>query len=99
LKAVTVPGETVFIAVALGRQATAGGGWSPRLLGAGPVLCYTCCNLKREDLSMRKSLLLIAIAFAGFAGFLMGQVTTESKFEIVKYPLPGSQDTVGEVET
>jgi hypothetical protein len=48
---------------------------------------------------MRKSLLLIAIAFAGFAGFLMGQVATESKLEIVKYPLPGSEDTVGEVET
>jgi hypothetical protein len=62
-------------------------------------LCYTCCNLKCEDLSMRKSLLLIAIAFAGFAGFLMGQVTAENKLEIVKYPLPGSEDTVGEVET
>ena len=48
---------------------------------------------------MRKSLVLIVIAFAGFAGFLMGQVSTESKLEIVKYPLPGSEDTVGEVET
>ena len=43
--------------------------------------------------------LLMAIAVAGFAGFVMGQVTTEKKAEIVKYPLPGSEDTVGEVET
>src|ERR1700680_4268019 len=47
----------------------------------------------------KRILLLIAIAVAGFAGFLTGQVTTEKKVEIVKYPLPGSEDTVGEVET
>jgi hypothetical protein len=35
----------------------------------------------------------------GFAGFLMGQATTEGKVEVVKYPLPGSEDTVGEVKT
>lgn len=44
-------------------------------------------------------LLLMAIAFVGFVGFLAGQVTTEKNLEIVKYPLPGSEDTVGEVET
>jgi len=54
---------------------------------------------RKEDVSMTKRiLLLIAIAFAGFAGFLTGQVITE-KMEIVKYSLPGSEDTVGEVET
>ena len=47
----------------------------------------------------KRILLLIAIAFVGFAGFLTGQITTEKKVEIVKYPLPGSEDTVGEVET
>ena len=55
---------------------------------------------RKEDVSMTKRiLLLIAIAFAGFAGFLTGQVITEKKMEIVKYSLPGSEDTVGEVET
>jgi hypothetical protein len=47
----------------------------------------------------KRVLLLTAIALAGFAGFLAGQVTSEKKLEIVKYPLPGSEDTVGEVET
>jgi hypothetical protein len=47
----------------------------------------------------KRILLLTAIAMAGFVGFLTGQVTTERKVEIVKYPLPGSEDTVGEVET
>jgi len=47
----------------------------------------------------KRVLLLTAIALTGFAGFLAGQVTTEKKLEIVKYPLPGSEDTVGEVET
>ena len=45
----------------------------------------------------KRVLVLTAIAFAAFAGFLMGQVTTEKKMEIVKYPIPGSDDTVGEV--
>ena len=40
---------------------------------------------RKEDVSMTKRiLLLIAIAFAGFAGFLTGQVITE-KMEIVGY--------------
>ena len=47
----------------------------------------------------RRILLLTVIALAGFAGFLMGQVTTEKKLEVVKYSLPGSEDTVGEVES
>src|SRR4029077_16507980 len=54
----------------------------------------------REDVPMTKRILLLtAIAFVGFAGFLTGQVTTETKVEIVKYPLPGSEDTVGEAAT
>jgi hypothetical protein len=49
---------------------------------------------------MRKRILVLtAIALACFVGFLAGQVTTEKKMEIVKYPLPGSEDTVGEVES
>jgi hypothetical protein len=55
--------------------------------------------LNREDISMTKIPLLIAIAFVGLGGFLTGQVTSERKVEILKYPLPGSEDTVGEVET
>ena len=47
----------------------------------------------------KRILLLTAVSVAGFAGFLAGQVTTEKKMEIVKYPLPGSEDTVGEVKT
>jgi hypothetical protein len=50
----------------------------------------------------KRNLLFAAIALAGvagFAGFLAGQVTTEKKAEIVKYPLPGSEDTAGEVES
>jgi hypothetical protein len=47
----------------------------------------------------KRVLSLTAIALAGFAGFLAGQVTPEKKMEIVKYPLPGSEDTVGEAET
>jgi hypothetical protein len=47
----------------------------------------------------KRILVLTAIALAAFAGFLTGQVTTEKKVEIVKYPLPGSEDTVGEAET
>ena len=50
----------------------------------------------------KRDLLFTAIALAGiagFAGFLAGQVTGEKKIEIVKYPLPGSEDTVGEVES
>jgi Domain of unknown function (DUF4440) len=53
-----------------------------------------------EDVSMtNRILLLLVIALTGFAGFLAGQATTEKKIEIVKYPLPGSEDTVGEAET
>jgi hypothetical protein len=53
-----------------------------------------------EGVSMTKRVLLLtAIALVGFAGFRAGQVTTGKKMEIVKYPLPGSEDTVGEVET
>jgi hypothetical protein len=53
-----------------------------------------------EGVSMTKRiLLLLVIALTGFAGFLAGQATTEKKIEIVKYPLPGSEDTVGEAET
>jgi hypothetical protein len=53
-----------------------------------------------EDVSMTKRILLpLVIALTGFAGFLAGQATTEKKIEIVKYPLPGSEDTVGEAET
>lgn len=47
----------------------------------------------------KRILLLMAIAFVGLVGFLAGQVTTDKKLEIVKYPLPGSEDTVGEVQT
>jgi hypothetical protein len=44
-------------------------------------------------------LLLTAMVLAGFVGFLTGQVSSQRKLEIVKYPLPGSEDTVGEVQT
>src|ERR1700739_755140 len=47
----------------------------------------------------KRILLLTAIALVGFVGFLTGQAVTEKKVEIVKYPLPGSEDTVGEVES
>jgi uncharacterized protein DUF4440 len=47
----------------------------------------------------RRISLFTVIALAACAGFLMGQVSTEKKMEIVKYPLPGSDDTIGEVET
>ena len=45
----------------------------------------------------KRILVLTAVAVAGFVGFLAGQVVTEKKVEIVKYPLAGSEDTVGEV--
>lgn len=47
----------------------------------------------------KRILLATAMVLAGFVGFLAGQVNSERKPEIVKYPLPGSEDTVGEVET
>lgn len=47
----------------------------------------------------KRILLVTAIALVGFVGFLAGQVSSERKLEIVKYPLPGSEDTVGEVES
>jgi hypothetical protein len=47
----------------------------------------------------KRILLLTAIALVGFVGFLAGQAVTERKVEIVKYPLSGSEDTVGEVES
>jgi ketosteroid isomerase-like protein len=37
---------------------------------------------------------LLAVALVGFV-----KGTTEKKVEVVKYPIPGSEDTVGEVET
>ena len=54
---------------------------------------------------MKRILMAAAIALAGFGGFVAGQVsatrtgTSERKVEIVKYPIPGSEDTVGEVES
>lgn len=50
---------------------------------------------------MTKRILLvtvIAVALGGFAGFLMGQATTD-KIEIVKYPVAGSPDAAGEIKT
>jgi hypothetical protein len=44
---------------------------------------------------MRKMILLPLLALA-FVTWVKG---TENKVEIVKYPLPGSEDTVGEVES
>ena len=39
---------------------------------------------------------LLAIPLVGFVG---GAIENEKKVEVVKYPIPGSEDTVGEVET
>ena len=47
----------------------------------------------------KRILLLTAFALVGFVGFLAGQAANERKVEIVKYPLPSSEDTVGEVES
>lgn len=54
---------------------------------------------------MKRILLVVAIALTGFVGFVAGQAsatrtgTSDRKLEIVKYPLPGSEDTVGEADT
>ena len=46
---------------------------------------------------MTRRIVLLPLLAVALVGFVKG--TTEKKVEIVKYPLPGSEDTVGEVET
>jgi Domain of unknown function (DUF4440) len=44
-----------------------------------------------------RRIVLLPLLAVALVGFVKG--TTEKKVELVRYPLPGSEDTVGEVET
>src|SRR5579862_9000991 len=48
---------------------------------------------------MTRQILLIALSTVIMVGFVRGQGTTQKKVEIVKYPMPGSEDTVGIVDS
>jgi len=46
-----------------------------------------------------RRILLFALLTVVMVGFAKGQGTTQKKVEIVKYPMPGSEDTVGIVDS
>jgi hypothetical protein len=50
-----------------------------------------------KELSMTRKIILLPLLAVAMVNFVEG--TPQKKVEIVKYPLPGSEDTVGEVES
>jgi hypothetical protein len=55
--------------------------------------------MQRRSVSMARRLLLLPLLAVALVGVAKGQGTTEKKVEIVKYPVPGSEDAVAEVKT
>src|ERR1700687_1651057 len=71
--------------------------FDPRLGLTGKSNWQSRMQLQKRRVPVTRRIVLLPLLAVALVGFVKG--TTEKKVEIVKYPVPGSEDTVGEVET